>query len=440
MSELFRKLVRRKIAFLVAIAIAIGLLDIGCRKQRADWTVMVFMNAMNDLDCFALTNFAQMAEFGSGPGFNLVVELGRIEGGCRAPAWSGVRRFYVEPGATAARGSRVTGKDADMQDPQSIRSFVEWAMAKYPASRYGFVYLGHGQGYSRPLRATAQAVRLHRQQPGGFDSITATDASRDVLYNRDLADALQVALHGRLLDFLGFDVCYMGGLENAYAFRDIARYMVASETMIPFDGWNYSVWQSYLRDAGLKVDGVEMSRILVDAYWYTHYGHDNVSDVAGLDLSKAKPIADLVSQLAQVLRDRLSDPGTVRAIHNSRMSVGPGYGPLNPGDVIDLRRFVEFLAGYSKDRAVQSAANALDAAFNDFVIATKDLQSSDSGASIFFPDSDDAWSDDPDGAAYKRATGCKAHAIKFVCDADQHWTDFLADYVAKIKADSLVQH
>ena len=44
---------------------------------KADWTVMVFLNAKNNLEPFSFGNCEQMAKVGSTDQVNVVVEFGR---------------------------------------------------------------------------------------------------------------------------------------------------------------------------------------------------------------------------------------------------------------------------------------------------------------------------------------------------------------------------
>ena len=44
---------------------------------QTEWTVLVFLNAKNNLEPFAFSNFEQMASIGSTPEVKLVVEMGR---------------------------------------------------------------------------------------------------------------------------------------------------------------------------------------------------------------------------------------------------------------------------------------------------------------------------------------------------------------------------
>jgi len=417
-----------------AAALAVVALLAACSGcgERAEWTVMIFMNATSDLDCYALTNFAQMAQFGSGPDFNLVVELGRDSGHqCPVPSWSGVRRFYVEPGSSAQNGVVITGKDADLGDGKSVASFVEWARSKYPARRYGLVVWGHGRGFHLQKELPATSAQLSHEI-GGIRSV-GTGASGDILYNRDLADSLESVLQSGPLDFLGFDACYMAGLENAFAFRRIGRYLVASENSVSYNGWNYAIWQTKFRKAGSRIEGLQLSHLLIDAFADTHKQYDFVSDLAAMDLGQANTVTKLVSELADILRERLDDKSVLRAIQMSRSGIRGVYGPNSPGNMVDLRSFVEALPFNTSDSVITAAAKALDSQLQSFVLKGYP-GGSDNGVSIFFPASKGAWIDDSDGAAYVRRTGCDPRdksRIEFVCDPAQHWPDFLADYVTK---------
>ncbi len=63
----------------------------------AEWTVMVYMNAKNDLDRYALSNINLMEQVGSTDRVKIAVALGRLaihdlsEGG-----WTGQRRYIIQ--------------------------------------------------------------------------------------------------------------------------------------------------------------------------------------------------------------------------------------------------------------------------------------------------------------------------------------------------------
>ena len=63
-----------------------------------EWTVMVYMNAKNNLEPYALANFHSMAAVGSTPKVSIVAQLGRpssVRYTDEDGNWSGVHRFLV---------------------------------------------------------------------------------------------------------------------------------------------------------------------------------------------------------------------------------------------------------------------------------------------------------------------------------------------------------
>lgn len=66
----------------------------------ADWTVMIYLNAKNNLEPDGINNFQDMAVTGSSSNVNLVVEMGRPKDHISQDfgPWSGVLRFLVKKG------------------------------------------------------------------------------------------------------------------------------------------------------------------------------------------------------------------------------------------------------------------------------------------------------------------------------------------------------
>ena len=67
------------------------------RATQAEWTIMVFLNAKNNLEPFAFKNFEQMAAIGSTDKVNVLVEFGRPQNhySNACGAWSKTLRFRV---------------------------------------------------------------------------------------------------------------------------------------------------------------------------------------------------------------------------------------------------------------------------------------------------------------------------------------------------------
>src|SRR4029453_13218190 len=132
----------------------------------ADWNVLVFLNAKNDLEPFSFLNFEQMAKVGSTDRVNVLVEFGRpqrhyvdLYGG-----WSKTLRFRVTKGMKPTEAKAVADLGAvNMGDGASLADFVTWAREEYPAQRPLLAIWDHGQGWRRRMaltvRGTAADVR-----------------------------------------------------------------------------------------------------------------------------------------------------------------------------------------------------------------------------------------------------------------------------------------
>ena len=308
-------------------------------QQNADWTVMVFMNAKNNLECAGLANFSQIANVGSSERVNVVVELGRPvkhrytndEGG-----WTGVLRFRVTQGMHPVESSAInpadaTIRNADMGSGATLSDFVRWGEEAYPAKKYMLVIWNHGQGWRlyQSLAAEDRAQLLpvayrteaflpdDGPQPcngpsgqtltGGFRSVSFDEDTGSFLYNRDVGNNLQ-GLH---IAVLGFDACLMAMIESAYAFRGIANTMVASEELVPGDGWNYDRW---LRDleSNPDMDGVKLALDIVKSYKET-YGDGADTTLSAIDLTKVNNVTQALAKVSLLVKAKMPIEGPILA-------------------------------------------------------------------------------------------------------------------------------
>ena len=68
------------------------------KPTMAEWTIMVFLNAKNNLEPFSFKNWDQMAKIGSTEKVNVLVEFGRPQRHYTSKygGWSKTLRFRVE--------------------------------------------------------------------------------------------------------------------------------------------------------------------------------------------------------------------------------------------------------------------------------------------------------------------------------------------------------
>src|SRR3989339_803156 len=66
-------------------------------RPEKEWTIMVFVNAKNNLESYGLKDMNEMEMIGSGDKYNVVVELARMKGFDSSEGdWTTSRRYLVK--------------------------------------------------------------------------------------------------------------------------------------------------------------------------------------------------------------------------------------------------------------------------------------------------------------------------------------------------------
>ena len=199
-------------------------------KALAEWTIMVFSNAKNDLEKYLIDDMNEMELVGSTDKVNVVVELGRMAGYDASDGdWTGVRRYLVTKDSDMTRLASRKLADlgmVDMGDYRSLADFGKWAKQAYPAKRYMLIIENHGSGWEKDVR--------HGRADRG---ISYDEQSGSHINTPQLALALKEM--GKV-DVFGTDACLMQMAEVVYEIKDHADYIVGSEETEPGDGYTYN--------------------------------------------------------------------------------------------------------------------------------------------------------------------------------------------------------
>jgi hypothetical protein len=195
----------------------------------------------------------------------------------------------------------------------------------------------------------------------------------------ELADALRRGLHQaglkepRSLDLLGFDACLMGGIETAFAFRDLTQTIVGSAELDYGEGWDYRGFLTYLAahpEASSGSLAAEEVRL-----WDLHHGQgaDDVhlrSQVA-LDTTHLDSVASEMrhgSELLAPVLDQARLP-LARLAFFASPSYGADLGEQRRSGFIDLRQLAQGFAERVPDSALQAVGTRLVAALDRATIA-----------------------------------------------------------------------
>ncbi|MBN1420311.1 MAG: hypothetical protein JXP34_16140 [Planctomycetes bacterium] len=438
---------------------------------EAEWTVMIFLNADNDLETYGIRDFEEMAAVGSSDQLNIVVQFDRGRPDRRDDTsfgdWTHTLRFRITKDMKPTAENAVSSVgEVDMGQGAELADFVRWAKEEYPAKRYLLGIWNHGQGWR-----TSEAVTVHRRARGGYDwtaqldlrtkqfqklnsdhelldlwkplnvdqaiagavrYVSSDDTSNSHMFNRDMQDSLLAGLDGHKLDVLGFDACLMGMIETGYAMRDVASVMVASEELEPGEGWEYSTWLEALR-AQPGMDAAALAKVIVDSY-ADSYGVANKKflTLSAVDLGRLPELADAVSRLADACTAGLA--GGLQGIRKSRDACST-YGQPYYLHGIDLYRFCEQLDANCDSESICGAATSILGIMAKTVVHSyagskrkdEDLYGSH-GVAIYFPATGNSFYSDPDHIGYLESN--PNYPVQFV--QDQRWDNFLRAYYEKL--------
>ncbi|MEZ0326421.1 MAG: clostripain-related cysteine peptidase [Fimbriimonas sp.] len=332
-------------------AVAVTAID----PNRSKWTVLLFLNAANDLYPFAAPDVNELERVASNSQVRYVVQWKQVQGigGNSNPLFSGTRRYLVKPDTTNTIKSQVVqemGVNVDMGRASTLNEFITWGMANYPAERYCVIVWNHGNGWHR-----------------GLD---ARPIVKGVSYDDHTGNAIQtwqlpLAMQGHHVDVFSFDACLMQMLEVQSELRTSTDYIVASEENTPGYGYPYHViFAPWIQNPGSSTR--DLTKSFVDGHvGYEQYQNDVITQ-SSVQSTKVTAVMNAVDQLAVALIANRADIATiVQTIRTNSMK----YAFRGDGRYYyDLWDIANRLQNASTPTAVKTAAQGVKTAVEAAVI------------------------------------------------------------------------
>jgi clostripain len=321
--------------------------------QKKKWTVLVFLNAANDLNEFGDLNFNQMERVAGNPDVRFVVQWKQalISGVSNDPSFTGTRRYLVKKDTTSEVKSDLIqnmGEGVDMGDPQTMADFIDWGMTYFPADRYVVIVWNHGNGWRRSL-ATDNPTR----------GVSYDDETGNSINTWELVQAMS----GKKVDILAWDASLMQMQEVAYQLRNNADYIVGSEESPPGAGYPYdTIFDNF--EATPDLSTLSLAKNFVDATLAVpSYANQKITQSV-LDTTKLAGVTTAMSALAQqLISQRNANPtGFVEYIQAARLNA-QSYSPTSGRtyrDLFDLTMELDkSVAGYQPTAGILNANHNL---------------------------------------------------------------------------------
>lgn len=245
-----------------------------------EWTVLVYLNADNDLYRFGYLNMAQMEAVGSTNNMNVVVQFDP------EPAGMPTTRYYVTKNPNPVNGkitSQVleTMPETDMGSAKTLTEFLAWGVKAYPAKKYAVIIWNHGNGWKGVSYDDNPTSNLSMPElRSGLENM-----------NSLIAQQRRVRNTGAQIDLLNFDACIMSTLEVAYELKDTAKVMVGSQFNEPGEGENYTTFLAPIA-AKPTMPVRELAEIMVYQYSLNYKGRSQIN-YAAVDMTR---VANFVGQ------------------------------------------------------------------------------------------------------------------------------------------------
>lgn len=346
-----------------------------------EWTVLVYMNADNNLEAAGLLDFNEMEAAPQSERVNVLVQIDRAVGeSVSEEDWTGARRYRIQNDEdVTAVTSELAAElgEVNMGDPLALADFITWGAANYPANRYALILWDHGAGWNGIA----------------FDNDTADFGQPDYLSLDDLTGALTQALPQAgvdKLDLIGFDACLMGQLDVFLAIAPFADFAVGSEELTPGAGWDYRAVLGQLADEPAMEGGRLARQIAANfADYYTLVEPDDFVTMTAVNLAQIGGVTTAVAHLAQTL---VSDPAQAASAVGDARSGAEAFARVYANEfdryaAVDLHHFAAILAQRSPNELVQAAAEGVMAAVETAVIANEHGSGfkHSGGIAIYFP-------------------------------------------------------
>jgi clostripain len=386
---------------------------------KAEWTLMMYMDADNDLESDQMEDLKEMLAAGSSENVNIVVLADRHPAGdgrkftnepiANLKNWTSAKLLYVKHNELE---ELADWGEVNMGDPATLKKFLQTATKAYPAKKYGIIFEDHGTGW-----------------PGACADDTN---GGDMLTNEEIAASLKEATSSAgKFELIGFDACLMGNLEVAKAMAPYGHALVASEELEPGSGWNFTPTLQTLNKSP-QMSGMELGHVIVDAYndYFTKSDDEDTRD-EGLGITLGLIALDQLGPLEKAVDDfsaqnqaaltKIGRPSFLK-IADAR-SHAEEYGKsgeengMSDYDLLDLAQHIKQQPP-SPDAA--KAADAVIQAIKNVVVYSihGKARPNSHGLSIFFPADKDDLTSSYGKAEYPRTAFSQS----------TKWLPFLASY------------
>lgn len=292
-------------------------------------TVMVYLCG-SDLETQAqqaTTDMKEMLASDTSENLNLVIAAGGAETWSEDNPYISAEHNYTL--AYTAQGVTVSEQPAQsMATANALATFISDTAAAYPADRYALILWDHGGG---PIYGLC------------YDEVY--DQMLSIASLRNALDSAQIHF-----EWIGFDCCVMACAEVAYAVRDYADYMIASEESESGLGWSYTGFLNQLAKNPMT-DTPLVAKTIIDDMINANRRYRMTATLALYDLSYAETVMYALYDYIGEVYARYEADGIVPITTARSKAQDFGEGEY---DLVDITHFATLLPTEYSDTLLQA--------------------------------------------------------------------------------------
>jgi len=335
------------------------------KKKPAKWTLVFLLSAKNNLFMEQLKVINEIYSVGSSKDVNLVIILDGLGGDKFSESLEKPSIYHVQKNTDFLTDRHVDflrSPKATLTDKRHLKSILKKVVENFKAQRYGFFYKGHGgpaetdlargifvtrTAYINPKWSDSKLEKEYDNKQKGwlfegyceYPAVKKNNRNKKpvlLIYSKrnsqtltyySLASVLKSVFKEKL-DFLCMDCCWAQQIENAYSFKNVTDYYIASADEMPALGLGYtSLCNQFIKRPAIRPD--EAANLIVSTYYnvnYADYDSEQAEfrkmgvSVTSLDLKAYDSFMADFTELCKLLTRQLNkkDDYTYYLIQNAR--------------------------------------------------------------------------------------------------------------------------
>ena len=371
---------KKILRLLTVLLVATALLACSESSPAPTTTVLVYLEGtdLESNDASAKKNITEMLAASSSPNLKVVLTTGAADkavAGEDVDNWREVRRYVVNNHKLELKGQLGI---LDMGNPQALTDFITWGQDNYPADKYVLVFWDHGGGALGGF--------------GGNKRDDPTNASfASPMSIAQLKEGVENAVKGRperRLELIGFDACLMATLEVADAFKDLGRYLTASQEIEPGAGWNWAAVLNHIV-SNPGTDGASIGATIADSYGAKMNNEDTgaIITFSIIDLAKVPRINTALAAFSNKYMTLLAGSNSLPAWNDLASSRSHALDFANNLEMVDLVSMFYSEPLMNSELLVSAELTELANATKDAVVkkVSGPYRTGASGLSVMFP-------------------------------------------------------